>query len=151
MYLNIFFNVLYALFSALSFLVLMPMLKVLFGKNKTTYEKPEFTGIGELSEYAQSYLNYEVTQYAGEDSHKALLVFISLILIVFLLKNLFNYAAMFFITFLRNGVLKDLRNELHKKTMELPLSYFSEKKKGDVIARITSSIPETKKQCHNNL
>ncbi|MDG1761180.1 MAG: ABC transporter ATP-binding protein [Flavobacteriaceae bacterium] len=142
MYLNIFFNVLYALFSALSFLVLMPMLKVLFGKNKTTYEKPEFTGIGELSEYAQSYLNYEVTQYAGEDSHKALLVVISLILIVFLLKNLFNYAAMFFITFLRNGVLKDLRNELHKKTMELPLSYFSEKKKGDVIARITSDVLE---------
>lgn len=142
MYLNIFFNVLYALFSALSFLVLMPMLKVLFGKNKTTYEKPEFTGIGELSEYAQSYLNYEVTQYAGEDSHKSLLVVISLILIVFLLKNLFNYAAMFFITFLRNGVLKDLRNELHKKTMELPLSYFSEKKKGDVIARITSDVLE---------
>ena len=142
MLLNIIFNVLYALFSALSFLVLMPMLEVLFGKNKPLYEKPEYSGIGELSEFTQSYLNYEVTRYAGEDSHKALLVVISLILIVFFLKNLFNYAAMFFITFLRNGVLKDLRNELHKKTMELPLSYFSEKKKGDVIARITSDVLE---------
>ena len=64
MYLNIFFNILYALFSALSFLVLMPMLEVLFGKNKAIYEKPEYTGIGELSEFSQSYLNYEVTRYA---------------------------------------------------------------------------------------
>ena len=49
---------------------------------------------------------------------------------------------MYFITFLRNGVLKDVRNALYKKTVGLPISYFSEKRKGDTIARITSDVLE---------
>ena len=61
---------------------------------------------------------------------------------MFLLKNLFGYLAMFFITFLRNGVLKDLRNDLYKKTVDLPVSYYSEKRKGDTISRITADVLE---------
>ena len=49
---------------------------------------------------------------------------------------------MFFITFLRNGVLKDLRNSLYNKTTTLPLDFFSEKKKGDLMARISSDVLE---------
>ena len=49
---------------------------------------------------------------------------------------------MYFITFLRNGVLKDVRNGMYKKITELPISYYSEKRKGDVIARITSDVLE---------
>ena len=55
---------------------------------------------------------------------------------------IFNYLAMFFITFLRNGVLLDLRNELYKKTTTLPLFFLSEKKKGDLMARISSDVLE---------
>src|SRR5690606_22668905 len=82
------------------------------------------------------------TQYAGEDEMKALVLVIVLIFLLFLFKNLFNYLAMYFITFLRNGVLKDLRNSLYKKIVELPISYFSVHRKGDVIARITSDVLE---------
>src|SRR5690554_4359242 len=49
---------------------------------------------------------------------------------------------MYFITFLRNGILKDIRNTLYKKTVDLPLSYFSEKRKGDMISRMTSDVLE---------
>ncbi len=141
-YLNIFFNVLYALFSALSFAALIPMLNVLFEKDKPITKLPEFTTIGNAKEYIMDYLGYHVTQYAGDDKMKGLVLVIGLILVLFLLKNLFNYLAMYFITFLRNGVLKDIRNQMYHKITELPISYYSEKRKGDVIARITSDVLE---------
>jgi subfamily B ATP-binding cassette protein MsbA len=141
-YLNIFFNVLYALFSALSFAALIPMLNVLFGKDKPVTKLPEFTGIGGAKDYIMDYLGYHVTEYAGDDKMKGLVLVIGLVLVLFLLKNLFNYLAMYFITFLRNGVLKDIRNKMYEKITELPISYYSEKRKGDVIARITSDVLE---------
>ncbi len=141
-FLNIFFNVLYALFSALSFVALIPMLDVLFDKTQRIYQKPEFTGISNIKSFGKEYLNYTVTQYAGEDQMKALVFVISLVITLFLFKNIFNYLAMYFITFLRNGVLKDIRNEMYKKIVSLPISYFSEKRKGDIIARITSDVLE---------
>ena len=141
-FLNIFFNILYALFSALSFAALIPMLDVLFDKTKKVYTAPQYEGIGNIKGYLQDYLNYRLTTYAGDDEMKGLILVIGLVLVLFLLKNLFNYLAMYFITFLRNGVLKDIRNAMYEKIVELPLSFFSEKKKGDVIARITSDVLE---------
>ncbi len=142
-YLNIFFNILYALFSALSFMALIPMLDVLFLQDtiKVT-DKPIYKGISGISDYGKDYLNYYISSVAGEDSQKALLIVIGLVIFLFLFKNIFNYLAMFFITFLRNGVLKDIRNELYEKTINLPLSYFSEKRKGDIMARIGTDVLE---------
>jgi subfamily B ATP-binding cassette protein MsbA len=141
-YLNIFFNILYALFSALSFAALIPMLDVLFTPDKKVIKKPVYTDIGHLKDYLQDLINYEVTAYSGNDEMKGLILVIGLVLVLFLLKNFFNYLAMYFITFLRNGVLKDIRNGMYKKITELPISYYSEKRKGDVIARITSDVLE---------
>ncbi|MBG49570.1 MAG: antibiotic ABC transporter ATP-binding protein [Pseudozobellia sp.] len=141
-YLNIFFNILYALFSALSFAALIPMLDVLFKpENKVTVE-PVYEGFGQLKDYLQDYINYRVTVYSGDDEMKGLVLVIGLVLVLFLLKNFFNYLAMYFITFLRNGVLKDIRNKMYQKIVELPVSFYSEKRKGDVIARITSDVLE---------
>ena len=141
-FLNIFFNILYALFSALSFLSLMPMLEVLFGDNKRTYIKPEFNNLSNFGNNLEEWLNFQVSTYAGDDPKKALIFVILTIIILFFFKNFFNYIAMFFITFLRNGVLKDLRESVYKKIITLPLPFFSEKKKGDVISRITADVLE---------
>ncbi len=141
-YLNIFFNILYALFSALSFAALIPMLNVLFNKEEPINELPVYTGFKNLKEYALDYLGYHLTQYADGDKMKGLVFVISLVLVLFLLKNLFNYLAMYNITFLRNGVLKDMRNKMYEKIIELPIAFYSEKRKGDVIARITSDVLE---------
>ncbi|WP_299536128.1 ABC transporter ATP-binding protein [Ulvibacterium sp.] len=141
-FLNIFFNILYALFSALSFAALIPMLNVLFDKTKQLSEPPAFQGIGKAKDYFMDYMNYRVTQYSGDNEMKGLVLVIGLVLFLFLLKNVFNYLAMYFITFLRNGVLKDIRNRMYQKITELPVSYYSEKRKGDVIARITSDVLE---------
>ncbi|MRH99964.1 ATP-binding cassette domain-containing protein [Kriegella sp. EG-1] len=141
-YLNIFFNILYALFSALSFAALIPMLDVLFKPEKKVFKKPIYEGMAHIKDYLQEYINYSVTIYSGDDDMKGLVLVIGLVLVLFLLKNFFNYLAMYFITFLRNGVLKDVRNKMFQKITDLPISYYSEKKKGDVIARITSDVLE---------
>ncbi len=141
-FLNIFFNILYALFSALSFAALIPMLEVLFDKTKQVTEPPQYQGLGKLKDYYLDYMNYNVGQYSGDDPMKGLILVIGLVLVLFLLKNIFNYLAMYFITFLRNGVLKDVRNKMYQKITDLPISYYSEKRKGDVIARITSDVLE---------
>lgn len=141
-FLNIFFNILYALFSALSFAALIPMLDVLFKPEQKILVAPEYKGMGQLKDYLQDYINYRVNVYSGDDEMKGLVLVIGLVLILFLLKNFFNYLAMYFITFLRNGVLKDIRNRMYAKIVDLPISYYSEKRKGDVIARITSDVLE---------
>ncbi|MFD2586931.1 ABC transporter ATP-binding protein [Croceitalea marina] len=141
-FLNIFFNILYALFSALSFAALIPMLDVLFKPDQKVYAEPVYKGFSGLKDYLQEYINYRVTAYSGDDDMKGLVLVVGLVLVLFLFKNVFNYLAMFFITFLRNGVLKDIRNNMYKKIVDLPISFFSEKRKGDVIARITSDVLE---------
>ncbi len=118
------------------------MLEVLFGENKTTFEKPEFENLSSFGNNLEEWINYQVSHFSGEDPKLALIFVISSIIVLFFLKNFFNYLAMFFITFLRNGVLTSLRENLYKKIISMPLPFFSEKKKGDVISRITTDILE---------
>ena len=142
-YLNIFFNVLYALFGTFSFISLMPMMDVLFGQSKKNYVVPTYKGIWELKKYISDFSSYyltNITDTKGIGFTLALLVIG--IISIFLLKNLSDYLAMFFITFLRNGILKDIRNAMYKKTIDLPLAFFSEKRKGDTISRISGDVNE---------
>lgn len=140
--LNIVFNIFYALFSALSFVAMIPMLDVLFGQTQKTTSPPQYSGLSELDDYLIQKLNYILSSAMEKDPLNGLLLSIGLILVLFFLKNMFNYFALFFMTFLRNGVLKDLRNQMYEKILDLPIGFFSEKKKGDTIARLTSDVLE---------
>jgi subfamily B ATP-binding cassette protein MsbA len=140
--LNVTFNVLYALFSSLSMLSLLPMLNIMFGKQEKVLTKPVLHSLADLGGYLKDSQAYYVTKYSAEDPVMALVLVISLVISLFFLKNLFNYLAMVHITVLRNGVLKDLRNILFKKIIELPISFYSEKRKGDVMARMLGDVGE---------
>jgi len=140
--LNIISNIFYALFGTLSMISLFPMLKVLFAKTEELHSKPIWEGIGKITTYGEQYLNYFVTQKKAEGNDDVLIFMVVLVVSTFLLKNLFSYLAMFFITFLRNGVLKDMRNELYDKITSLPLSFYSEKRKGDTMSRISTDVLE---------
>ncbi len=143
--LNIFFNILYAFFSSLSFVVLMPLLELIFrNKNEPEVEikKPVYEGILELDEYFNDFVSYQISIIAGDNKETMLLVVIGLIITVFLFKNIFSYLAFYFLNFLRNGVLTDLRDDMYKKTISLPIYYFSEKRKGDIMARIGTDVIE---------
>ena len=140
--LNVVCNIFYALFSALAMVSFIPMMDVLFNQTEKVSSPPTYTGISDLISYAQGMLNYEVAQRVEADPSGTLMLVIGLILGLFFLKNIFNYFALFFISFLRSGVLRDLRNALYKKVLSLPLNYFSEKRKGDLMARMASDVIE---------
>ena len=140
--LNIFTNIFYALFGTLSMISLFPMLKVLFNQTESLTTEPIWVDIGDIGNYAEAYLNYFVTIKKIEGNNDVLIFMVSIIIVTFLLKNLFNYLSMFFITFLKNGVIKDFRNEIYNKIVKLSMSYYSEKKKGDIVARISSDVLE---------
>ncbi len=134
-------NVFYALFGTLSFIALKPMLDVIFDK-KTLAPKsfPEFKGLNNIKDYAEDALIYYMDDFTGGDKSKALVFVIGLIISMFLLKNIAGYLANYFMVFLRNGVIRDIRNKVYKKTVDLPLSFFSEQRKGDIIARVTGDV-----------
>jgi len=141
--LNIISNVFYAFFGTLAFVSLMPMLKVLFGNGEKVLVKPTYQGLSKIGDYFEQFSNFFITQrIEAHGEMSALTIMIVFVIATFLLKNFFGYLAMYFITFLRNGVLKDLRNELYRKTVDLPVSHYSEKRKGDTIARITNDVLE---------
>ncbi|WP_405207463.1 ABC transporter ATP-binding protein [Aquimarina sp. LLG6339-5] len=141
--LNIICNVFYALFGTLSFISLIPMLSVLLGETEPVSHKPVYKGITEIKSFLEDYLNYFVTLKTEEHGEiYVLTAMVGLVISMFFIKNIFSYLAMFFITFLRNGVLRDMRDKLYYKITNLPIGYFSEKRKGDVIARISTDVLE---------
>ena len=140
--LNIIANIFYALFGTLSMISLFPMLKVLFGDTKPLTVKPVWEGLSNITTYGEAYLNFFVTQKKAEGNDDVLIFMVILVVSTFLLKNVFSYLAMFFITFLRNGVLTDMRNELYHKITSLPISFYTEKRKGDTMSRISTDVLE---------
>ena len=140
--LNIISNIFYAFFGTLSMISLFPMLKVLFNQTKQLNNPPVWQGMSEAANYVENYLNYFVTTKKASGSDDVLIFMVSIIIITFLLKNIFNYLSMFFITFLRNGVVKNIRNDIYEQMIKLSLSFYSEKKRGDIVARISSDVQE---------
>lgn len=136
--LNIFFNIFSIVFSLFSIALIFPFLGLLFGKTALVTVKPNF----ELSaESLSQLLNYQLSEMIRTDGPESALIFICGLLIgTIFLKNLFRYLALFFMVSLRNNVVSDLRESLYKHILVLPLSYFSEEKKGDLISRMSSDI-----------
>jgi subfamily B ATP-binding cassette protein MsbA len=141
--LNILFNIFYAIFNVLSVLAFIPVLNILFATEKKIISKPIYDDITNIGSYLENSFNYFISQKIINDGEIKVLFFICLLsLSLFFFKNLFRYLASYVITFLRTGIVKDLRDKLYHKIVELPISYFTEKRKGDIIARMTSDVQE---------
>lgn len=140
--LNIVCNILYAIFSTLSFLALIPVIDILFDKNKRINELPVWEGWSGVKDYVFNSFYYYVSQQVADNELSALVFICAIVVVLFFLKNIFGYLATFFITFLRNGVMRDVRDAIYDKLLELPVAYFSEKRKGDTISRITADVQE---------
>jgi subfamily B ATP-binding cassette protein MsbA len=140
---NVFFNVLYALFSTLSFVALFPLMEVLFKTNERVVNIPKYEGIFEIGSYGKQYLQYYLTKLSDENGPEyALLLTVSLVISTFFFKNIFNYVASQHLMKLKNEVLRDLRETMFSKIIELPISYYSEKRKGDIMARMLGDVNE---------
>ncbi len=149
---NVFYNILYALFSTLSFIALIPMLDVLFKDAEKIVEEPKFTSIWDITNYGNDYLYFYITKLTNESGAQyALLLVVTIIITTFLLKNIFNYLALNHLMLLKNGVLRDLRNKMFNKIISLPISYYSEKRKGDMMARMLGDVNEVRNSFFNIL
>lgn len=136
--LNIAFNILSIVFSLFSIALIIPFLRLLFGQTQLVMQEPAFGySINQLVDYFNYYLSHLIVT----KGHEAALLFICFVLVIAIaLKNLFRYLALFFMVSLRNHVVSDLRDSLFRHILILPVSYFSEEKKGDLISRMTSDI-----------
>ncbi|MDP3556646.1 MAG: ABC transporter ATP-binding protein [Bacteroidota bacterium] len=145
---NVSFNILFAVFSAVSLTLAVPFLKLLFEETNLLETglillngKPKFAF---SSEYVKDISNYYLAGLiiTQGGKAKALVVICVIVFSMTFFKNIFRYFAMYFIAPIRNGVVRDLRNKIYKKAMNLPLSYYSEEKKGDLMSRMTSDVQE---------
>ena len=118
-------------------------MEVLFNMNEKVPKLPIYNGIWNLGSYGQQYLQYYITKLSVENGEQyALLLTVALVISTFLFKNVFNYFASQHITKVKNGVLHDLREKMYDKIISLPISYYSEKRKGDTISRIAGDVNE---------
>ena len=138
--LNILFNLLASLFSLFSLGLLIPFLGILFDTQQMVLEKPEWTlsATGVID-----YFYYFISQVIMAKGKITALIYVSaFVLGAILCKNLSAYFANFFMAPLRNGMVRDIRNKLYRKSLDLHLGFFSEEKKGDIISRMTSDAQE---------
>jgi subfamily B ATP-binding cassette protein MsbA len=145
-FLNVFANTLSIIFGLFSFSLLIPFLKILFpgANDQVNAALPasppplHFSG-NSLSDTVDYYVHYLIHQYSME---YVLIGLCSIFVVMMLLKNAFRYMAAYYMAPIRNGVVKDLRNEIYDKVLVLPLTYYSAERKGDIMARMTNDLTE---------
>jgi subfamily B ATP-binding cassette protein MsbA len=136
--LNIIFNILSVIFSLFSLTMIIPFLQLLFDQTQLIHEAPAFAF---NTDSILAYFNYIISGIILSKGPVEALLFISVIVVVmFFIKNLFRYLAMFYLAPLRNGVVQDVRNQIYRRILILPLAYFSEQRKGDIMSRITNDV-----------
>ena len=144
--LNIIFNILFAILSASTLALIAPFLDLLFKNDLIGLNIILQKGLSKFSfssSYFQNFSNYYLAILIIKKGKIGALILICLsVLILTFLKNTCRYFALYFIAPIRTGVVRDLRNKMHKKALELPLSYYSEEKKGDLISRMTVDVLE---------
>jgi ATP-binding cassette, subfamily B, bacterial MsbA len=138
--LNIIFNILGVIFFLGSFTLAIPVLQILFKINKLVLTAPPLTF--NMSSITENF-NYFISRIIINSGETTALLYIAVALtILYFLKNLFRYLAMYYLAKVRNGAVKDIRNTLYNKITILPLAYFSDQRKGDIMARMTNDVQE---------
>lgn len=140
------FNLLFVIFNLISLVLFIPFLQLIF---KTTEANPETLvepvykgGFFEFFDYCSSFYQYFMNKMVIDDPKFALLFVCLSVLAAFFLKNLARYFAIYHQSYLRMAVVRDLRDKLFAKAMRLPLAFYSDEKKGDIMARMNNDVGE---------
>lgn len=132
-------NLLMALFTVVSIPAIIPFLQILFKEVPRVSTEPTTTGLTGWVDTAK----YQLSQLIATNGEEKALIYVCIgIVVLFFLKNLFRYLALFFMAPVRNGIVRDIREQLFGKLLSLPMAYFSKSRKGDLIARMTSDVQE---------
>lgn len=147
--LNVLLNITSVLFGLVSITLVIPILGILFGTQEKVTSPPK----GEISsQWIVDYLGYRLTNIIESTGETGALGIICItIVIAFFIKNLARYFAQYTLIPIRTGVVRDIRRAIHTKISLLSMSYFSEKRKGDLISRMTSDVTEVEGSIMNSL
>ena len=137
---TIFFNILYIIFSIISISLLAPFLSLIFNQIPLSAKEPVLSF---SSESIMAYLQYLLSQVIiSKGTFTALSILIVCVFIFFLLKNVFYYISMWVIIPVRGNVTRDLRNKAYPHILKLPLSFYTENKKGDILTRVINDVQD---------
>lgn len=141
---SLLFNILSAVLNVFSFVTLMPMLKILFRIDTQTYAFMAWDAADKsFKDVLVNNMYYYTQTWMGEYGASATLLFLGLFLITAtLLKTSTYFASAAIMVPMRTGIVRDIRNSVYRKITELPLSFFSEERKGDIIARMSGDVNE---------
>ena len=146
LFLNLGFNILGMFFSIFSFAMIIPLLRVIFNSSMEVFQDMVSSYSGSFSwskEGVLNFLNYSIANYALTNGRQATLLIICgfLVLMVFL-KNSFTFLSSFFLSDLVQSSIRNLRNLMYDKITLLPLSFFSEEKKGNLLSIFSADLKE---------
>lgn len=141
---TIVYNTLFVIFNLISMMLFIPFLQLIFQiEPPKEIPEPHYNGgLMNLFEYCKDYYNYTMQEMVKDDPKHALLFVCITVFIAFFLKNLFRYGAIWHQSQLRMAVVRDMKNKLFKKAMRLPLSFYTEERKGDLMSRMNSDVSE---------
>ncbi|MCK4701409.1 MAG: ABC transporter ATP-binding protein, partial [Bacteroidales bacterium] len=138
--LSIFYVLLSSVFSLFSLAMVAPFLNILFEKTKLVYQSVPFTF--NTSDIIHNF-QYILSKIIIEEGKIYALIYVGVIVVVTsFLKNGFLYLSKVYMIPIRTGVVKDIRNNLYSKILSLPLKYFTEERKGDIMARMSGDVQE---------
>jgi ABC-type multidrug transport system fused ATPase/permease subunit len=149
--LNIVFNLLAAFLTLFSFALIIPILEMLFGLNTNTYEFMPL-GSGKVTEVVVNDFYYYVQCIIERYGQSMALACIAAALVVMTaLKTGSAYLSYYFMIPIRTGVVRDIRNQIYNKMLSLPLAFFSDERKGDVMARMSGDVTEVENSIMTSL
>lgn len=142
-FLVILFNLLYVIFNLISLALFVPFLQIIFAEEREVVLEPiREEGFINFFEYYADSFDYYMYSLVTEDPKHALFFACLSIGVAFFGKTLFRYCAIWFQSKLRMSVVRDVRNNIFEKAMRLPISYYTDERKGDLISRMQSDVGE---------
>ncbi len=149
---NVVNNLMSTLFSLFSFALIIPILEILFGINKNEYTTlMPINGLEGVGEAIKNNLYYYLAKMVETQGGTTLLILGGFLVIMTFFKSLFMFMASVNMVNIRTGVLRDLRNSIYLKVTSLPLGFFSEEKKGDILARMSGDVNEVENSVMSSL
>lgn len=144
LYLSIFFNILYSVLNIFSVATMLPILGLMFGTMERidTSKEPVYSGkFADFFDHAKDWAYYKIQlSIDNYGAVKVLAMLCAITAFAFLLRNIFRYLGAFLLVNYRVGITKDLRTAMYDKFLRLPVSFFTEKRKGDMMSRISNDI-----------
>lgn len=141
--LTIVYNTLFVIFNLVSMVLFIPFLQLIFQTGTVKeIKKPLLDSATSFLDFCKDWYNYTMQEMVKRDPKEALLFVCISVFLAFFLKNLFRYGAIWHQSQLRMAVVRDVKNQLFHKALRLPLAYYSDERKGDLMSRMNSDVGE---------